>query len=146
MSQRLSSASFLGKTKKKTKQNHPTKCRENEIYIRSSVSLSSWPLPHFCLTTLHNSYCILILFRKLGFYIFFCRNIILIFNFLFSLCLPTTQTMGFILCRIFVVAFAPNFNLILIFFSYFVHLFSVWLSIHVFHWMDGSGGQDYQGT
>ena len=65
-------------------------------------------------------------------------NIILIFNFLFSLCLPTTQTMGVTLCRIFVVAFASNFNLILIFFSYFVHLFSFWLLIHVFHCMVGS--------
>ena len=72
---------------------------------------------HFRLASLHNTYCILIFFIQFGFYIFFCMNIILIFNFLFSLCLPTTQTMGFIICRIFVFALATNFNLILIFLS-----------------------------
>ena len=75
---------------------------------------------HFRLTSVHNTYCIL--FIQFGFYIFFCMNIILIFNFLFSLCLPMTQTMDFILCLILAVAFAPNFNLILIFFSNFFPL------------------------
>ena len=98
---------------------------------------------HFRLTSVHNTYCIL--FIQFGFYIFFCMNIILIFNFLFSSCLPTTQTMDSILCRIFVVAFDPNFNLVLIFFSYFVRFILV-INSRLPLQLAGSGGQDYQGT
>ena len=98
---------FFGKAKKK---NHPTKCKKKEIYSRSFVSLSSWPLPHFCSNSDFMFSCFISVWHLCiihNAYLYFSYNLAFIFSpvwtlswfsIFFSLCLLTTQTLGIILC------------------------------------------------